>query len=82
MEEIGGREERVCPDALRRFDFSGAGRGEVSPCLLGDLNPRTPRFRRPGDELRTLEQVIGIVITKTFRHHTSLQVINSRKQAA
>jgi hypothetical protein len=28
---------------------------------LGYLNPRPPRSRRPGEELRTLKQVTGIV---------------------
>ena len=37
---IAGRTERVCPDALRRFDFSAAGaKLVVGRCRLTLSNP-------------------------------------------
>jgi len=49
-----------------RQTVSGGGgsrdRGGARYTMGGNLNPRPPRYRRPGDELRSLEQVIGIVL--------------------
>ena len=47
----------------------------------GNLNPRPPKSRRPGDELKTLKQVTDMC-TILFRHHISLLFLKSGKQAA
>jgi hypothetical protein len=61
-------------DAVYRFNAYNLGQRQgkmqarlaiihlTSVCSPGDLNPRPPRSRRPGDKLRTLEQVIGLVL--------------------
>jgi len=53
---LSSRELQPAYDA-GRFGMSFHGRA-----THGDLNSRPPRFRRPGDECRTLEQVIGILL--------------------
>jgi hypothetical protein len=42
-----------------------------SKSYLGDLNPRPPRSRRPGDELKTLEQVMKFVFNNISTPHIS-----------